>query len=444
MMSRVILLVALLVPLCLAGVDPHKEAMIKENKTPKGNPFEFKGACDECKSVVERFKEAMKDPAKLDELKMLLSLACEQTSYERECKLLVSRLDVIIRELGPYLENPAQVCKYLHMCENARLEKVHRLALVYAKKYLNRIDGVKDLMCEECQFAVGELKALVEERGTQTQIQDYIRNYVCRHMGQYQGMCDELVEQLLPELFQELEQMLQNSKQVCVDLGMCTGEAVVVNGQQLHPADNTNARTLPKTYRLKTFTTMFKNLQTKDGFNMGCLECDAGVAMLLTAMQLEGPRKGICKDLRELACESILPTDFKDGCDDFLGMYLETVYMLTINEFTANQICTMLHMCTPPDSRAISHMTAAQKSSAVCESCKGITGFLRNELSSADFEAEIEFGVKKYFCSSLPRSLNSLCENVVQTYTAVVLRKAATMLSSETICKDDLHMCSMQ
>lgn len=74
------------------------------------------------------------------------------------------------------------------MCDNARLEKVHRLALVYAKKYLNRVDGVKDLMCEECQFAVGELKALVEERGTQAQIQDYIRNYVCRHMGQYQGM----------------------------------------------------------------------------------------------------------------------------------------------------------------------------------------------------------------------------------------------------------------
>lgn len=102
-MKSLILLTALLVPLCLAGTDPHKQSMIKQNKTPKEAAPAFNDACDECKLIINRFNEAVKDPAKLAELKMLLNMACEETSYARECKLIVGRLDVIIKELAPYL-----------------------------------------------------------------------------------------------------------------------------------------------------------------------------------------------------------------------------------------------------------------------------------------------------------------------------------------------------
>jgi saposin len=442
MMNRLILLTALLVPVCLAGIDPHKEAMIKDNRTPKEAAPQFNSACDECKVLVARFDEAMKDPAKLEELKNLLNLLCDSTSYARECKLIVSRLDVIIKELAPYLQDPTAVCTKLHMCGNARLQKIHRLGLVYAKKYLNRVDGIHDVMCEECQFAVAELKALVEERGTQTEVQEYVREYVCKHLGQYQGMCDELVEQFLPELFQELEQFLQNSKQVCTDLGLCTGQNVLVNGQPLHPADNTNARSVPKTYRLKSFMTMLGNLQTQKGFSAECLECEALVATLLGLLESDSVRKGVAADLQKLACDEILPVDFKDGCDDFLGLYLETVLSLTLHEFTAGQICTMVHLCDSSKSRAIGRLTATERASEVCESCKSITDFVRSELGDAGFADEIEYGLKKYFCANLPQSVQNLCENVIQTYTPVVLRKVARMLNSETICKDDLHMCT--
>jgi len=332
----------------------------------------------------------------------------------------------------------------MRMCGNARLQKIHRLALVYAKKYLNRIQGVNDLMCEECQFAVAELKTLVEERGTQTEIRDYIRNYVCKHMGQYQGMCDELVDQFLPELFQELDQFLQNSKQVCTDMGLCTGQNVLVNGQSLHPADNTNARNVPKTYRLKSFWRMLNNLQTKSGMSMPCIECDGAVAVILTALHLDTVRKGLTADLQGLACDDILPTDFQAGCNDFFSLYLETVYTLTVNQFTAPQICTMLHMCDPSKSLAISRMTATQKAGAICESCKGITDYVRSEMSDSAFVGDIEFGLQKYLCSNLPQSLQNLCENVIKSYTPIVMQKIARLLNSDTICKDDLHMCTSE
>lgn len=448
-MNCLIVLTALIVPLCLAGNDPHKQAMIKENRTPKEIAPQFNGACDECKLIVDRFSEAVKDPVKLAELKNLLSLMCETTSYVRECKLIVGRLDVIVKELAPYLHDSTAVCTKLHMCGNARLQKIHRLALVYAKKYMNRVEGVQNVLCEECEFAVAELKALVEEKGTQTEIQEYIRNYVCRHLGQYQGMCDELVEQFLPELFEELEQFLQNSKQVCTDLGLCQGQNILVDGQPLHPADNTHAGNgvnhaqLPKTYRLNSFYRMLNNLQTKNGVYMACWECELGMGAIIAALKTDSVINGVGADLRELVCTK-LPTDFYAGCDDFLGLYLGTVLSLTVDQFDANKVCTMLHICNAAKTSAVKRVSASEKAAVACESCKGITDFLRYEVSSQGFQSDFELGLQRYICVNMPRSVQNLCENLIKTYVPLVLQKTVGMLNSQTICKDDLHMCTSQ
>lgn len=447
-MKSLIVLAALLVPLCLAGTDPHKHAMIKENKTPKEAAPAMNSACDECKLILTRFNEAVKDPAKLAELKMLLNMACEETSYARECKMLVSRLDVIVQELAPYLKDPEAVCKKFHMCGNARLEKIHRLALVYAKKYMNQVDGVNDIVCEECQFAVAELKSVVEDRSSQAEIKAYIHQYICKNLGQYEGTCDELVEQFLPELFEELERFLQNSKQVCTDLGLCAGQNILVNGQPVHPADNTrvdnSVNRAPRINRLKSFYNMLNNLQTQRGIHMTCFECDFAMTSIIGALKTDTVLGPIGTDVQELACDTILPQPYQDGCNDFLSLYLPTVLKLTADQLDAMQICKMLHMCDTRKSQAIKTMSASQKASAACESCKGITDFLRMEINSAGFQSDIEFGLQRYMCTNMPQSVTNLCENLIKTYVPLVLQKVVVMLNSETICKDDLHMCTSE
>jgi len=446
-MNRLILLTALLVPMCLAGLDSHKQAMIKDNKTPKeAAPADFNNACDECKVVVTEFKEAMKDPAKMAELKNLLSVLCDSTSYPRECKFFVGRLDEIVKELAPYMDDPTAVCTKLRMCGNARLQKVHRLALIYAKKYLNRVQGRNDMVCEECQFAVAELKGMVEERGSQEEIKQYISYYICKHLGQYQGACDELVDQFLPELFEELQHFLENSKQVCADLGLCQGQRVRISGQRLHPADSTNVgqSQVPKTYRLMSFYRTLNNLQTKNGVFMNCIECDLAVATMLGALETETVRGPIVADLNAAVCTDVLPTDFKDGCSDFLGIYLDTVFAMSVDLFTANELCADLHMCDAAKSRTIKRLSATEKATAVCESCKGITDYVRNEINDPGFESEIAFGLQQYLCVKMPLSVQNLCDNVIKSYTPMVLQKVAGMLNSQTICKDDLHMCTTE
>lgn len=52
---------------------------------------------------MKRFSDAAKDPKKLAELKMLLNVLCHETAYVDECRVFVSRLDVIVKKLEPFL-----------------------------------------------------------------------------------------------------------------------------------------------------------------------------------------------------------------------------------------------------------------------------------------------------------------------------------------------------
>uniref|UniRef100_A0A0K0CXK8 Saposin B-type domain-containing protein n=1 Tax=Angiostrongylus cantonensis TaxID=6313 RepID=A0A0K0CXK8_ANGCA len=166
---------------CLAF---DKESMLKYNKISNEpvSRISVQSACDECQSLVRRINEAAKDPEKLDELKMVLRVLCHETSYVDECRMFVSKLDVIVKKLEPYL---------------------------------------KDLVCDECQFAARELKTIVEDKDKQKEIHDFLSQNICIHLGSYRGMCDTLIEQFLPELFQELDSLLQNPRQVCSDAGFC-------------------------------------------------------------------------------------------------------------------------------------------------------------------------------------------------------------------------------
>lgn len=73
------------------------------------------------------------------------------------------------------------------MCGNQKIEAFHRIGLLYAKQYMNKLDGANDLICEECQFAAHELQEAVDQKQTQADVRRFFSDNVCRHLGQYQG-----------------------------------------------------------------------------------------------------------------------------------------------------------------------------------------------------------------------------------------------------------------
>jgi len=209
----------------LVSTFAYKEKALKGNKTPK-EAFVSTTVCDECETLVKRFAEAAKDPAKMTELKQLLGLLCHETSYEDECREFVSHLDLFIEKLLPYLKDAHAVCAKFHLCSNAKLDQFHRVGLLFAKKYLTKVDGAHDLICEECQFAVHELAEVIDNRQTQKDIQTFISDHICVKLGKYRASCDIVVQDFLPDIFAELHDVLQDPKRFCMDMKLCTARQV--------------------------------------------------------------------------------------------------------------------------------------------------------------------------------------------------------------------------
>jgi hypothetical protein len=213
-----------------AAASDSDDTMVIRNKTPKSTHL-FTDACTECQAVIGKLADVVDDPEKLMELKAILTVLCHETSYETECKMFVSKLDLFIDKLRPFLKHPVTVCRWMHICGNTKLEQFHRVGMLYAKKYVNRVQGAKDLICEECQFAAHQLQQLIDDPTYQTEAKEWLSANVCARMGHYRGACDEVLEQVLPDFWQELHDMLKDSKQFCVDIDLCesTVERVLVS-----------------------------------------------------------------------------------------------------------------------------------------------------------------------------------------------------------------------
>jgi hypothetical protein len=226
--STMVLVLVVLVSM----VSSHRENMLDQNKTPKDSSSNSPSSCDECKMLVRRFADVLKDPVKLAELKTVLSLMCDETSWVDECKMFVSKIEIFAAKLGPFIGDATVVCQKMHICGNSKLNKLHAIGLLYVKRTMNRIDGQNDLACDECQFAAEELKTVVEEAQTQAEIKQFLSTEICSRLGKYRGSCDLLLEDFLPQLFEQLEQMLQNTKQFCADLGFCARQQGILTRRQ--------------------------------------------------------------------------------------------------------------------------------------------------------------------------------------------------------------------
>jgi hypothetical protein len=202
-----------------AHIEDDKTSLINENRVPKMPAFG--SVCTECESLVKRIVEVADDPTKLAELKILLSALCQETSYEDECRVFVSKLDLFIKELLPYLKDPHVVCKDIHLCANKKIDAFHRIGMLYAKQYVNKVDGANDLICEECQFAAHELQQAVDDHRVQTDVRTFLSTNVCKHLGQYQGSCDVLLDDFLPEFFQEMRNLLAQPREFCEHVKLC-------------------------------------------------------------------------------------------------------------------------------------------------------------------------------------------------------------------------------
>uniref|UniRef100_A0A183GWF9 Saposin B-type domain-containing protein n=1 Tax=Heligmosomoides polygyrus TaxID=6339 RepID=A0A183GWF9_HELPZ len=76
---------------------------------------------------------------------------------------------------------------------------------------------------------------------------------------------------------------------------------------------------------------------------LSCLECKVAAEEGINALIADRNKQSAA--VQEFACHKLLPSNFTDGCDDFLTLYLPTVLYMTWEQFTPEGLCTKMKSC---------------------------------------------------------------------------------------------------
>jgi len=360
----------------------------------------------------------------------VLSGLCHKTGYEEECKMLVDKLDIFVAKLSPYLENSQAVCTQFNMCSNSRVDRFRRIGLLFAKRVLNKIDGSKDLICEECQFAAHELLEVFDDHDTQAQIHDFMSENVCAHLEQYSETCNTVMKDFLPNLFQEFHNMLSNGKQFCADLRLCTPQQV--NLPRLTANEMKSKIMGPK--HVQNLLKTFQNLKTPEPHNlaMSCSECQILADIALDELKTANMIGFLSNVLNGVLC-GLLPKEF--GCVDFVNTYGTTVVYMTVQQVDSESLCESLKMCTQDTNAQVSKYSKAELSNLKCSSCESLSNFLGVELSKQKSKSEIIYGLQYLICKEAPKSLYNICDNFVGGLLPEAYDKFLQFVQENKACK---------
>jgi len=417
------------------------------NETVSGGPIDQAKVkdwttCEGCKLLVVELRDIIKNPAEVDRVKELLSRFCSLgilAHYKTECLNMVDNLIVVLHEIEPLLDNPTAVCQELKYCpESLRgsITPAKHLALLLGFKAMQVVhrnqNRSNDVPCDECIFAITELKSLIQSAQIQAELKQELHK-LCRLAGQYESECSALVDQYFDLLIQEAVQLLSDGRKVCVEIGFCAstaGASTSLPLRTLRPAQARAGRvqlhnrlqsSLADMPQLQTFLFAVQRMQTRQGINAGCLVCRGAFTEVFKVLSEERVATMVTKDLTNFAC-GLLPESMKVGCTDFMKIYSRAFLQQIVSEYTPAQICAGLGICKPGDERKIEQLSPTENSAAVCEACQVLSQYLSFEFQQRDFQQEV-INTLKSGCGFLPGDyrLQVRCQTFAQTYLPYIL-----------------------
>lgn len=431
-----------------------KELMLQSNRVPKGPAdSQQSGAghensvlvpddtCEDCKVFVQRLKEALRDPIAMVAVQTETKSWCNFLgTHSAECHRVVESLPKVLQRVRPLLEEPALACDLLRICGTSEVAPIHKLFLLLLKHAFSKAGAsvLGDVECHECVFVIGEFKKIVDNQGTQ--IKGFLKG-LCKKVSSLEGECESLLDQYLPILLKELDSILSQPKDVCSSLSLCSSKEASASGfHLLRQRGISSLKTKPGMKQLYMMKHIFSRLQTSMGFNVSCLVCEASLDVLLGTLENSNETLwSMAGGLRSEVC-GLFPTADQNPCNDFMGIYLEPVIVLTLEQLSGMGICQAIQVCTNSETNSRLGTSANELASYSCEACRLSSNFFQFQLQQKAFQEDIS-DLFKEACKALPEKSSGQCQNIIDVYARYILGNIVAFYARPDIMCSALSMC---
>jgi hypothetical protein len=249
------------------------------------------------------------------------------------------------------------------------------------------------------------------------------------------------MDHYFPVAMDKIESFLADPIQVCKIFFVCRSKTTFLEAIQ---HKTTLEKVFPNRHQhLRNVIYALPTLKTKSGTN-ACTACKSTLTAIIALLKLNITGEGLTKGLTILVCTKIMPGSITPSCNDFMGLYLDAVIEMTLNELIKvgpDQICKDLKACNATSSldSSLSVMNLNDPSSAACDACQLVSVFLVDEFKDPGFQQDVLSFVKNLVCAK-EKSTEAQCSSMVDQYIPYIMQVICDFLSRKTFCHF-LHMC---
>ena len=189
-----------------------------------------------------------------------------------------------------------------------------------------------------------------------------------------------------------------------------------------------------------------------------CAMCQYGMETLYTILENKDNQDEIRNALDTL-CE-YMPSSISDQCEQYVDAYAEAVIQLILQDFTPQQICAEIGLCTSVSEVV---MTVQDTKCVLCEYViKTLDDLLANNATEAEIKTALEVSTTCIFtmiflslftqflafsyhyfqevCDYMPSSVKQECTQFVDMYSDMIIDFLTHQMSPEEVCQQ-LGLC---
>jgi len=402
--------------------------------------------CEFCEKVIQHWITTWTSNTTQEEFKEVLEALCHKMKPKRVDHCLHIVDDYYIPWFSYILHtlNPKTVCTMMGLCHSTSVqgqsqngnfleisEDVAPITLLLTSPEPIEVEEEHKLIggyfapqtfamlekpgCVICEYVIKELQNIIGSDRSEAQIEKALEKVCAVMPSAVKNQCDHLVEVYGPAIVEILSRDI-DPKDVCTLMQLCDSQETVLLLSQM-PEDNPIVQ-----------------MKEQDDY---CALCQYAMTTLYQILGNKDTEDEI-KNALETVCR-ILPSSLEDKCDEYMEAYAEKIIELVLQEFTPDQICADLGLCSSPSETVEHHLTLTVEDNK-CIVCEYIMSYLDGALANKTTEAEIREALDQV-CEYLPGSFKDQCENFVNQYTDIIIDFLTHQITPEQVCKQ-IGLCA--
>jgi len=262
--------------------------------------------------------------------------------------------------------------------------------------------------CTMCKMIVFEVKEMIANKKTESQIIDYISKNLCERVGNNRELCKSILNTYSDWFFQLVQHDLKPD-QICTLLGLCPKK----------PSENKEIKADPQ-----------------------CVLCEFVISLLTQRINPNATKDEIQKELN-LVCKVAIPKNLRAQCTAFVEKYGPLVADIVLEEVTPDNVCQLIGLCTVQAEKQQQKQQKSELEKSIdnsddktltCAMCEFLANMLSKIIDKNMDEALIIQDLEHICNTTMPQSLRSKCDYFVDNYGSKLVEYLITDVSPDVIC----------